>query len=177
MRVRNCWLGLLISLSAGLTAAQEKLDFTGQWVLVTPRDAGDAARGLSVRQWFEHTTSVRGLPTDIPHVAIERQFQDGVRSESYQIGIVGGILGWFGPGRQRSKLEYPLLCQVGRRQARDRNWQVLGTDRGIGAILRACRGLVAGCIGQTRHDGHRPGFRNRATDERAHLPKAADGGR
>jgi hypothetical protein len=92
MRVR-IWLSLLISLTAGITAAQDKPDFTGQWVLLTPRDAGDAARGLSVRQWLEHRTSVRGVQIDIPHVAIDRQFQNGVRSESYQIGIVGGIAG------------------------------------------------------------------------------------
>lgn len=85
------WLSLLISLTAGITAAQEKPDFTGQWVLLTPLDRGDVARGLSVRQWLEHRTSVRGVPIDIPHVAIERQFQDGGRSERYQIGIVGGI--------------------------------------------------------------------------------------
>jgi hypothetical protein len=93
MRMR-IWLGLLISLIAGPTAAQAKPDFTGQWVLVTPRDgATDAARELSVRQWLEHTTSVRGVPIDLPHVAIERQLPSGVRAESYQIGIVGGMTG------------------------------------------------------------------------------------
>ena len=92
MRLR-IWLSLLVLLTAGITAAQEKPDFTGQWALLTPRDAGDAARGLSVRQWLEHRTSVRGVPIDIPHLAIERQFQNGMRSESYQIGIVGGIVG------------------------------------------------------------------------------------
>ena len=91
MRMR-IWLGLLVSLIAGTTAAQEKPDFTGEWILVTPRDgATDAAAELSVRQWLEHKTSVRGVPIDIPHVAIERQFQTGARSESYQIGIVGGV--------------------------------------------------------------------------------------
>jgi hypothetical protein len=90
MRMR-IWLGLLVSLIAGTTAAQEKPDFTGVWVLVAPRDgAMDAAPELSVRQWLEHTTSVRGVAVDIPHVAIERHFQSGVRSESYTIGIVGG---------------------------------------------------------------------------------------
>jgi hypothetical protein len=44
--------------------------------------------GLSVRQWLEHATSVRGLPIDIPHVAIERQFQTALRSESYQIVVI-----------------------------------------------------------------------------------------
>jgi hypothetical protein len=88
LRVR-IWLSLLISLTAGITAAQDKPDFTGQWALLTPRDAEDAARGLSVRQWLEHMTSVRGVPIDIPYVAIERQFQDGVRSESYEIGVAG----------------------------------------------------------------------------------------
>jgi hypothetical protein len=93
MRMR-IWLGLLVSLIAGTTAAQEKPDFTGGWVLVAPRDgAVDAAPELLVRQWLEHKTSVRGVPVDIPHVAIERQFQTGVRSESYTIGIVGGTTG------------------------------------------------------------------------------------
>jgi hypothetical protein len=91
MRTR-IWLGLLVSVIAGPTAAQEKPDFTGEWVLMAPYGgAMDAAPELSVRQWLEHKTSVRGVPIDIPHVTIERQFQTGVRSESYQIGIVGGM--------------------------------------------------------------------------------------
>jgi hypothetical protein len=57
----------------------------------------DAAQELSVRQWLEHTTSVRGAPIDIPHVAIERQFQTAVRSESYQIGIESGTISGFAP--------------------------------------------------------------------------------
>jgi hypothetical protein len=92
------WLSLLILLGVGITAAQEKPDFTGQWVLLTPRDAGDAAPRLSVRQWLEHKTTVRGAPIDIPHVAIERQFQNGMRSERYQIGIVGGMAGGLAAG-------------------------------------------------------------------------------
>jgi hypothetical protein len=88
------WLGLLVSVIAGTAVAQEKPDFTAEWILVAPRDgAMDAAPELSVRQWLEHETSVRGVPIDIPHVAIERLFQTGARSESYQIGIVGGVTG------------------------------------------------------------------------------------
>lgn len=79
----------------GTTAAQEKPDFTGQWVLVTlPEAAGDAAAELSVRQWFEHATSAPGVPFEIPHVTIERQFKSGARSETYRFGTggtVGGI--------------------------------------------------------------------------------------
>jgi hypothetical protein len=101
MRMR-IWLGLLVSLTAGTTAAQEKPDFTGEWVLVAPRDgAMDSAPALSVRQWLEHATSVRGVPIDIPHVAIERDFPTGARSERYTIGTSGGVAGGVTSGSVR----------------------------------------------------------------------------
>ena len=91
MRMR-IWLGLLISLTAGTTSAQEKPDFTGRWVLVTSTDgATNVASAMSVRQWFEHTASVRGVPIGLPNIEIDRQFQTGVRSESHQIGVEGGM--------------------------------------------------------------------------------------
>jgi hypothetical protein len=84
---------------SGTPAARAKPDFTGQWVLVTPPEAaGDAAPELSVRQWFEHTTSVRGDPIDLPRVTIERQFQGGVRSETYRIGVIEGTVGGVAAG-------------------------------------------------------------------------------
>ena len=128
MRMRP-WLGLLISLTAGPAAAQEQPDFTGQWVLETPVAADiDAARELSVRQWFEHATSVRDVPIDIPHVTIERHFPSGLRSESYQIGISGGMTGGLAAGGSVPSWSTRYACQVGRRQTHDRDWPILGTD-------------------------------------------------
>lgn len=93
MRMR-IWLGLCVSLIAGAVSAQQKPDFTGEWVLVTSSNgATDAAPALSVRHWFEHATSPRGVPVDIPHLAIERRFGTDVKSEHYQIGLSGGVVG------------------------------------------------------------------------------------
>ena len=93
MRMR-IWLGLCVSLIAATASAQPKPDFTGEWSLVAQDNgATDAAPTLSVRHWFEHVTSPRGVPVDIPHLAIERRFGTDVNSEHYQIGLSGGVVG------------------------------------------------------------------------------------
>jgi len=74
--------------------AQAKPDFSGNWVLVSPSDAAaNVAQELTVRQWVERRTSVRGKPVDFILVTIARQSKSGLRSESYQIGLGRGTVG------------------------------------------------------------------------------------
>jgi hypothetical protein len=66
-------------------AAQDTADFLGHWVLLNPSDvASDIAQELTVRQSFERRVNV---------ITIERRTTSGVRSETYTIGTVGGVVG------------------------------------------------------------------------------------
>jgi hypothetical protein len=86
---------IVLSLVVGATlAAQDKPDFSGRWVLESPSpDAPDIPRVLSVRQSLVRTT-VRGDPMTpfFKDIAIDREFESGTRSETHEIGVVGGIV-------------------------------------------------------------------------------------
>ena len=84
------WLALAI---VGLTA-QDEPDFSGRWVLDTPSLASpDVPRVLAVRQTLVRTT-VTGRPMEpyYKDLVVEREFDSGVRSRSYVIGAVGGVV-------------------------------------------------------------------------------------
>jgi hypothetical protein len=83
MRRQLC-LCLLLSLPETSIAAQERPDFSGNWVLVNPGSASsDAARQLTVRLSDERPFTV---------LSIQRRSTNGMSSETYQIGLVGGIV-------------------------------------------------------------------------------------
>ena len=76
-------------------SAQDKPDFSGDWILVSPvNGASNAPRTTTVRQSFKRE-SVKGTPIDPPLItlAVERRLNSGVHSELYTIGIEGGIVG------------------------------------------------------------------------------------
>jgi hypothetical protein len=75
-------------------SAQDKPDFSGQWVLVSPINGAANAQTMTVRESFKRE-SVKGTPMDSPLItlAVERRSNNGVRSEVYTIGTVGGIVG------------------------------------------------------------------------------------
>jgi hypothetical protein len=75
-------------------AAQDKPDFSGRWVLASPRQSeADVPLALSVRQMLVRTT-VRGEPMQpfFRDITIERQFETGARSENHLIGVQGGTV-------------------------------------------------------------------------------------
>lgn len=89
------WSFVLPLLIAAAVAGQDKPDFSGRWVLENPADsASDIARSLTVRQSIVRTTA-RGTPMEpfLKDLTVEREFSTGARSESYQIGVVGGVVG------------------------------------------------------------------------------------
>ena len=85
---------LLLSLAAAV-AAQDKPDFSGQWALVTavPSTANAASR-LTVRQPTARA-NVFGAPMTptFTTLTVERVFGDRSTTETFQIGIQGGIVG------------------------------------------------------------------------------------
>jgi len=92
-RLQRHWsLAVIAILTVGL-AAQEKPDFSGRWVLVTSQQQpdGDVPSELSVHQTVVQTT-VRGEPMKpyVSDISIGRQFATGLRSETHQIGVIGG---------------------------------------------------------------------------------------
>src|SRR3954469_8774279 len=76
-------------------SAQDKPDFSGDWILVSPINAAsDAAQTMTVRESLGRE-SVKGTPIDPPLItlAVERRFNSGVHSELYTVGTQGGIVG------------------------------------------------------------------------------------
>jgi len=90
MQLVSCIVAVLV---APATSAQDKPDFSGDWILVSPTDATNAAQTLTVRQSFTRE-SVKGTPIDPPLIthAVERRLDSGLHSDVYTIGTVGGIV-------------------------------------------------------------------------------------
>ncbi len=89
-------LSLFVS---ALAHAQAGTDFTGRWTLEVPTQApAETPLALSVRQSVV-SVNVRGEPMTpfFRDIAIERALQDGTRSETRSIGIVGGLVGGRSP--------------------------------------------------------------------------------
>src|ERR1700730_14373522 len=94
---RVLWFVVLpVSVVAQLTA-QETPDFSGDWILESaPQSAADIPKALSVRQSLVQT-NVHGEPLKpfFGDITVARELANGTRSETYQIGLVGGNV----PGR------------------------------------------------------------------------------
>ena len=92
MHLASCILVLLLGQAV---AAQDKPDFSGNWILVSPSDSSsNAAQAMTVRESFKRE-SVRGTPIDPPLItlSVERRFNGAVHSEVHTIGTIGGIVG------------------------------------------------------------------------------------
>lgn len=99
---------VLAALAAcGLATAQAQPDFSGRWILAEAgRGRQDVPRALTVRQSVARTT-VRGEPMDpfFTDIAIDREFENGARADTYPIGVLGGTV----PGVRKdgSRMEGP----------------------------------------------------------------------
>ena len=79
-------------LAAAAVAAQDKPDFSGNWILAGPTESGsNTAQTMTVRETFTRA-SIRGTPVEPPliTIAVDRQFASGERSDLYTVGVVGG---------------------------------------------------------------------------------------
>src|SRR5580765_7958111 len=81
---------VVVSLTEPL-AAQEKPDFSGSWILESGASGTDIPQALSVRQALVRT-NVRGEPMQpfFKDITVTRVLASSTRSETYQIGVVGG---------------------------------------------------------------------------------------
>jgi len=88
------WCLVLTPLVAVGFAMQPKPDFSGTWVLQDARQAGvDIPRTLAIRQPLQRTTVLgKSMPPAFLELTVERQFERGVRVETYQIGTEGGTV-------------------------------------------------------------------------------------
>jgi hypothetical protein len=98
----------LVLLIAGPAAAQDKPDFSGSWLLASPTgSAPGAAQSVTVRQTLTRR-SVRGLPIDVDPppplitIAIERETNGVIHSESYTVGTLAGTVRGV-PGRPQEE--------------------------------------------------------------------------
>jgi hypothetical protein len=88
----SCVLILSVSQPA---SAQDKPDFSGDWVLVNRRDAPTkAAQSLTVHESFKRE-SVRGTPVNPPLITlmVERRINGIVHGELYTVGTISGTAG------------------------------------------------------------------------------------
>jgi hypothetical protein len=86
-------VGLTV-LAATAPAAQRMPDLSGQWVLQsTAPPVSDMPPALSIRQSLVRT-NVRGAAVKpfFKDITIDREFASGTRTETFLIGVVGGVV-------------------------------------------------------------------------------------
>jgi hypothetical protein len=98
-RSRNAAVILAVSIGLGplaaLLAAQEKPDFSGQWVLVSARKSNNSvAREMTVSHTPNEPDSAGGM------LHIERRFENSrsIESESLPVGVRSGTVNGISPG-------------------------------------------------------------------------------
>ena len=86
--------GFVFALVLAASQLPAEPDFSGRWRLDRTEGAEPAAAELVVEQSITRT-NVRGEPMRpyYSSLRVERHFQDGVRTATYQVGILGGSVG------------------------------------------------------------------------------------
>ena len=90
-RMAACFVVGMVSLAP--LAAQDKPDFSGSWLLESGVSGTDIPLALSVSQSLVRT-NVRGEPMQpfFKDITVTRALASSTRSETYQIGLVGGTV-------------------------------------------------------------------------------------
>jgi len=86
---------LLVSLKVAATTSQDRPDFSGTWSLVSSNPSpANAPQTLVVSATFRRQ-SVNGTPINPPLVtlAVESRFGNAIRSNTYDVGMTGGVVG------------------------------------------------------------------------------------
>ena len=84
----------VLMLTAVAVPAQDKPDFSGRWRLIDPDTASaDVPRSLAVQQSLVRTNA-RGEPMTpyFKDITISREYAGGSRTETYPLGVVGGVV-------------------------------------------------------------------------------------
>ena len=90
----------LVALTVAAPVAQDRPDFSGTWILVSPSPApSNAPQTLVVNATFRRQ-SPRGTPLNPPLVALTVDPRSGtlIRPGNYDVGMTGGVVGGL-PGR------------------------------------------------------------------------------
>jgi len=92
---RACCLSVLLAIGPGTAAAQDKPDFSGRWVLVSASRTGpDVETSLIVRQPVTRTNAFGApMPPAFLELIVERRSKDRMRTDTFQLGVSGGIVG------------------------------------------------------------------------------------
>jgi hypothetical protein len=90
-RTATCFV--IVIVSVGGLVAQDKPDFSGSWILESRSSGADIPQTLSVSQSLVRT-NVRGDPMKpfFKDITVTRALATGTRSDTYQIGVVGGTV-------------------------------------------------------------------------------------
>jgi hypothetical protein len=93
MRRTAMWFVVVIVSVGARIAAQDKPDFSGSWILESRSTEADIPQTLSVSQSLVRT-NVRGEPMTpfFKDITVTRVLATGTRSDTYQIGVVGGTV-------------------------------------------------------------------------------------
>lgn len=92
-RIAVAWC--LLTACTGTALCQDKPDFSGTWILESPVVPGvDVPVKLTVRQSLVRT-NVRGEPMKpyFKTISVQREFATLLRTDSYEIGLIGGFVG------------------------------------------------------------------------------------
>src|SRR5678815_5529148 len=96
LSMRMILASCVLILSVGQPAsAQDKPDFSGDWILVNRRDAPtNAAQSITVHESFKRE-SVRGTSVNPPLITlmVERRINGTVHGELYTVGTISGTVG------------------------------------------------------------------------------------
>ena len=112
-KVRLAALSLLATVAVALLSAQHTPDFSGTWVLESgPTGEPDAPQTISVSQVLA-TTNVRGEPMRpfFKEVRITRVIANSTRSQTYQIGVVGGSTSGRVGGAEGPRTQYRAVWE------------------------------------------------------------------
>jgi hypothetical protein len=82
--------GIIVASTVLVTAAQVPSDLSGRWVLEAgQKAASDTPRAVSVRQSLVRTMERGPMKPFFRDLIIEREFETGTRTETFQIGAAG----------------------------------------------------------------------------------------
>jgi hypothetical protein len=91
--MRTIALVLVAVATVAGAAVQRKPDVSGVWTLdMRLEPAAASARELTVHQETQRMMSVRGGPVERTSITIQRHDANGVHSETYEIGTIGGTV-------------------------------------------------------------------------------------
>ena len=99
-RGRRACLVASALLATGAVAGEGRPDFSGRWILETPRAPDPAIpRTVSVRQSPRAESPGGNSVRDFQEIVVVREFTTGARADAYRIGVQGGTVSGIAGGK------------------------------------------------------------------------------